>query len=192
MSLPNPAMDFDALDVLTAVELDQLAANDQALAAGTGLNDGSITPAKIVAGTGSSWAWTNWTPTVTLNGGGSNGNATITGKSIQIGKTVSFTVKYVIGTTTSFSGLTGIFVSLPTTAGVTFGDTASGNWISGVAIIAGVNYLLGCLVNSTTQINIVAQSAASAYTTATSITGVIPGTWGTGSSFFISGTYEAA
>lgn len=35
MALPNPGMDFDPLDVLTAAELDQMVANIEALAAGT-------------------------------------------------------------------------------------------------------------------------------------------------------------
>ena len=47
MALPNPSMDFTPFDTLPASELDKLVANDQALAAGTGLDDGAVTTAKI-------------------------------------------------------------------------------------------------------------------------------------------------
>lgn len=47
MSLPNPAMDFTAFDVLTADQLDDLVENDQALAAGTGLNTNAVPGAAL-------------------------------------------------------------------------------------------------------------------------------------------------
>lgn len=47
MSLPYPSMTFVPFDILTAAEMNQLVANDQALAAGTGLDSGAITGDKI-------------------------------------------------------------------------------------------------------------------------------------------------
>lgn len=49
MALPYPTMDFVPFDILTAEELDHMVANDQALAAGTGLNDLAIATAKLAA-----------------------------------------------------------------------------------------------------------------------------------------------
>ena len=163
-----------------------------AMTSNSAIGDGIIFPKSLQSGTGSTWSLSSWTPTITLNGGGSNGNATITGKYIQMGKFVFFTLKYVIGSTTSFAGLTNFYSSLPVTASSTFADTATGNWCSGIAIVSGAAYSLGALTNSSTQINIVAQNATGSYITATSITATIPAGWSNGDNLFISGRYEAA
>ena len=47
MSLPNPSMSFSPFAILTAAEMNDLVENDQALAAGTGLNDGAVTGTKL-------------------------------------------------------------------------------------------------------------------------------------------------
>lgn len=47
MALPFPSMNFVPLDVLTAEEQNQLVANIEALANGSGLDDGSVTAAKL-------------------------------------------------------------------------------------------------------------------------------------------------
>lgn len=58
MSLPNSNMDFTSFDILTAAELDNLVENIEALAAGTGLNDDSVTGSKIdFADTGAGAIW---------------------------------------------------------------------------------------------------------------------------------------
>ena len=46
MPLPNPTMSFQPFDPLPASDLNKMVANDQSLAAGTGLADGAVTPAK--------------------------------------------------------------------------------------------------------------------------------------------------
>lgn len=50
MSLPNPSMSFTPLDPLPASDLNDMVENIEALAAGTGLNDGVITEAKMANG----------------------------------------------------------------------------------------------------------------------------------------------
>lgn len=47
MALPFPSMAFIPFAILTAAELNQFVSNDQALAAGTGLNNGAVTAQKI-------------------------------------------------------------------------------------------------------------------------------------------------
>lgn len=49
MSLPNPGMSFTPFDPLPASDMNDIVENIEALAAGTGLNDGSIVNAKIAA-----------------------------------------------------------------------------------------------------------------------------------------------
>ena len=48
MALPNPGMSFVPFDPLPAASINQIVANIEALAAGTGLNDGVVTTAKIL------------------------------------------------------------------------------------------------------------------------------------------------
>lgn len=50
MSLPYPSMNFTAFDILTAAEMNQMVANDQALADGTGFNSGAIGTSALSAG----------------------------------------------------------------------------------------------------------------------------------------------
>lgn len=151
--------------------------------------DAAVTPAKLLAGTGSSWAWQSYTPTVTLIGGTTNGNATIVGAYTQIGKTVFFRAVYTLGSTTNFAGLSGVTVSLPVTsaqsiafpvANVLFVD-------NGVATYLGTGYL-----TSTTAIQIQGYATTGSFASGSNMTGAAPLGWGTGDLFYVTGTYEAA
>lgn len=143
-------------------------------------------------GTDASWAWTAYTPAVTLTGGTTNGNAVITGASTRIGKTVHFWVSYALGSTTNFGGLTDITCTLPVTmsAGFVAGATQMG---VGSAAISGTAYQMTALVNNTTTFRlgyIVASFAAAAHSQVSPTT---PGAWvANASSWNITGTYEAA
>lgn len=50
MSLPNPGMSFTPFDILPASDLNDIVENIEALALGTGLNDGVITTSKLSSG----------------------------------------------------------------------------------------------------------------------------------------------
>jgi len=50
MSLPNPGMNFTAFDVLPAADLNDMVANIEALADGSGLDDGAVTADKLGLG----------------------------------------------------------------------------------------------------------------------------------------------
>lgn len=49
-NLPNPGMAFTPFDILTAAELNDISENVDALATGSGIGDGAITPTKINLG----------------------------------------------------------------------------------------------------------------------------------------------
>ena len=156
------------------------------------LAQNAITPNTLDSVLGTSWAWQSFTPTFTLVGGGSNGNAVITGAYTQIGKTVHFWMKYVIGSSTTFSGMTQMKATLPVTA------TAA--WVAGN--FAGVfggggngavgNAPLTNFSTSTTDFRIVALNTASTYAGFFDISSTVPGTWNIGDSLWINGVYEAA
>lgn len=59
MSLPNPSMTFTPFDPLPASDLNDLVENDQALAAGTGLDNLSIATGKIANSAVTPDKWTN-------------------------------------------------------------------------------------------------------------------------------------
>lgn len=87
MSLPYPSQVYTPFDPLSATELNEGVANDQALAAGTGLDDGAVSHKKLAAlnyrANGTSSTQTNVLRQVgwgfhTTPGGTSNGDVTIT------------------------------------------------------------------------------------------------------------------
>jgi len=87
------------------------------------ITDGAVTPAKLLAGTGSSWAWQSWTPTWTgASGNPAIGNGTIIGRYLQTGKTVQFRLDILAGSTTTFG--TGAWTfTLPVTAAANYTAT---------------------------------------------------------------------
>lgn len=77
----------------------------------TSIADGAIQPKALVTGTGSGWAWTSYTPTLTNI---TLGNGTVSTRYIQIGKTIFWRGEYVPGTTSSVTGT--ISMTIPVTA----------------------------------------------------------------------------
>jgi hypothetical protein len=62
------------------------------------ITDAAVTPAKLIAGTGSGWTWQSWTPTWANF---TPGNATTDYKYIQVGKTVFFRVQVTLGSSST-------------------------------------------------------------------------------------------
>lgn len=88
-------MAFSPFDILTAEEMNDLVENIEALAAGTGLNDGVVTPSKRAGGFA-----VGVIPNATL---GTTGNKPITGVGFMP-KMVRFTVLPVTNSTASTTG----------------------------------------------------------------------------------------
>lgn len=86
MSLPFPGIDFIALDVLTAAEMDQLVANIEALAAGTGFAPGAVPVLRDIKVYESNTTWSKPTDmqnngfvvSIVVGGGGAGGWAVAT------------------------------------------------------------------------------------------------------------------
>ena len=128
-------------------------------------------------------AWQSWAPT--LSGGWANGNGTWNARYVQIGKTVHFSAIFTLGTTTTKGTTLG--VSLPVTAQ---SNTATKFLLS---MIAGGSYYDGTAQKtSTTGMTLYSSNAGSSTLFRSLITATSPGTWVTGDSFIINGTYEAA
>lgn len=156
--------------------------------AGNIVPDGTVVPNKLMATTGSSWAWQSWTPTWTnLTLGSSSQRAVYT----QIGKTVQGII--LIKTASGFvMGTTPIF-TLPVARNKTVDP--------GYQIIGHASYYDGTNVGTgllQTQVGqdkayVLATITSGAYATTVGLAPTTPFTWGTSSDeiniFF---TYEAA
>lgn len=113
------------------------------------VTDSAITPAKLFAGTGASWAWQTWTPTWA---GITTGNGvTTTAKYIQIGKTVFFRIVFTCGSTSALASGVDTTFSLPVTSASGYNASASilGNfWFNHI----GTNYYRGDVCFSSTTV----------------------------------------
>lgn len=146
------------------------------------ITDGTITPAELESGTGSSWAWQSWTPTFTNF---TKSSATITAKYIQIGKTVHFKLGIVLSGSTMGSNPT---FTLP---------------ITSVAITSALHPLGVCVLDDTGAGTYNGQVTWASTTTGifrswdannngAAITVTAPFTWADGDGIFCQGSYEAA
>lgn len=147
------------------------------------LADASVTPAKLLAGTGADWAWQDWTPNLTNISGGTLNYA----KYIQIGKTVHFRLAYTLGG----AGVAGsVGFDLPETSVTYLGSAVIGHArfqdTGTTAYYGRVQY------TSTTTATVAAELASGTYTAATAISSTIPHTWASTDILSVTGTYEAA
>lgn len=138
--------------------------------------DTTVTAATATALTG---AWTTYTPTW---GNMTIGNATVTARYRQIGKTVEFMINMQVGTTTSFTA-SGVFVSAPAAA------LASARYIVPVRYLqSGVREWVGTANITSSGIFPIQPGSGNGG----GVNSSNPFTFATGDQIDISGTYEAA
>lgn len=171
----------------SAAKWNILGTNDASFNDGTGLGDGAVTPAKLLAGTGTDWAWKSWTPTLTSM---TLGNGTVVAKYAQVGKTVHYTFKFTLGSTSAMSSnpefSVPVTINSSYTDFLTIGDTAVfDNSTSTV-------YISAATPSTTSKIRMFATGAASTHAVLAGISSTIPITWATSDILWSAGTYEAA
>lgn len=174
----------DAVSEQTAangVTIDGLNIKDSALN-----TNASVIPNNLVASTGTSWVWQSWTPTWT---GLTVGNATVSAKYVQVGKTVNFRLTVTFGTTTSIASGNTRF---------SFPVTASSDYMQYAIIGTGTAndssttyYFLYPAWFSTTECVLENMNGATAPVLNNTDTDE-PFTWATGDQIAVTGTYEAA
>ncbi len=182
-TISNPTLTVDSISEFSAaagVTIDGMLIKDGTVGPGT------ITPAGLLAGTGSSWAWQSWVPTLTNLSGGTLTYANY----LQIGKVVVFRFRYVL----AGAGVSGTpRMTLPVTASSTYdvagADSDSLPIVGELDDITGSRYFPSALFASTSSIDI-------HYFTATPAIGIIsstsPFTWASGDVIQFHGLYEAA
>lgn len=140
----------------------------------------------VQAASAATWAaftptWTNLTV----------GNATQTARYVQNGKTISFWVKLVLGSTSSVS--TEPSMNFPVAAQSTeAGQCANLNYIYEDSGLSRYQGIVDPVTNSSSTFRLCVLNASATYGTSTQITSSVPFTWGTGDTIYIAGTYEAA
>lgn len=153
------------------------------------ITDGAVTPAKLLAGTGSGWTWQTWTPTWTNL---TVGNGTVVALYCQTGKIVDFYLRFTMGSSSSISGLIG--VSLPISMNSNY-PASDGSILSNISMIdAGTAQYYGSAVlqNTRTRLDLYTLNAASTFLTRTATSSTSPFTWGLADYFELHGTYQAA
>lgn len=150
------------------------------------ITDAAVTPAKLIAGTGSSWAWQSWTPTwtnLTVT------SSTVTARYIQIGKTVFFRICVVLGGGNVPSG--NVSFTLPVTSASYAGTSTLPHL--GTATYYITNGYPGSVVwTNTTTASFRVENVGSTYPTDATISATIPNTFVNGSEIIGQGFYEAA
>lgn len=145
---------------------------------------GSVVPEDLVTGTGTTWVWSDWTPTyanITV------GNGTVSARYKQIGKTVHFSYTLVLGSTSAI-GSSPTF-TLPVTA------YSAGKYnFTAYALDSGTTRvpLFADTFGSTTVVGLFAVNTAGTYGSQATITSTVPFTWTTSDELHIDGAYEAA
>ncbi len=157
------------------------------------ITDGTLTPAELTSGTGSSWAWQSWTPT--LSGLFDDTKWTKVCTYIQTGKTVHFKLQLTASTTTPMSGSSNAIFTLPITSiayttntdsALTIGTGGCTDDSANIAIFTTADWL------STTTSRLMIHGAGGTYVGVDPITATAPFVWTTSDEITIIGKYEAA
>jgi hypothetical protein len=163
MALPNLGQVFTPFDPLPASDLNDIVENVEALAAGTGLNDASVTPVKLQSGTGTDWAWDTFTPTLSGQFADAKWNKNFKYK--QTGKTVNARFSFIANANTPISGSGVSSFTLPVSS-ISYPGTSTlspvGRWY-GYDKSADIAFMGDVLWTSTTTVTLFVLNAAGTY-----------------------------
>jgi hypothetical protein len=181
-TIANPTLTVDSISEYTAangVNIDGLLIKDGLLPAG------NIQPLNLVTGTGSSWVWQTWSPTLTNLSGGT----LVYAKYVQIGKTVHCRFLY----TLAGAGVAGaVMATLPVSANSQY---ATANFFEGSVMLRDTGTIIypGLVAwTSATTVEFQALIANAAYLQAGGISSTVPHTWANTDQIQASFSYEAA
>lgn len=134
----------------SAAKWNILGTNDASFNDGTGIGASAITPEKLLTGTGTTWPWLSYSPTLTNV---TVGNGTKEAYYKQIGKTIVAKGKFTLGSTSSIGGT--VAIAHPVTITAT-GYPSEGHIGIGTITDAGVKIFPARLYySSTTTFNMV-------------------------------------
>lgn len=191
LTLPSDGNTIDASDVNNP--LNAIAAVVNGGIDSTNVTPGGLTPASLQSGTGSTWAWQSWTPT--LSGRFDDTKWTKTCAYVQIGKTVHFRMKLVANAGTPMSGgATDALFTLPVAHASGYAGSDQTAWIGGGGVYDNgtatfqADVYLSSASNSIGRIRVHTGDPQQN----TAITSTVPMTWASTDEITCSGAYEAA
>lgn len=157
-----------------SVDTDQLA-NDSIIT--RHISNSAITPEKLLFGTGESWVWKTWTPSLTNLSGGHFSNA----EYIQIGKNIFFRLIYILGG----AGVSGaVSFTLPSFAKIQTGYVANAEFYhSGT-------YFGRCEFSGNTS-SLYSLKVFGNYIIGEDLSATTPFIWGNNDVIYVSGFYES-
>ncbi len=183
-NISNPALSTDAINEFTpgsGVNVDGLIIKDALLPVG------NIQPLNLMSGTGSSWVWQSWVPTIT---GITIGNGvTNEAKYVQIGKNVFVKFLFTFGSTTTLAS--DPVISLPVTAASVpgnFNTLGEGTFYDSSATSGVV--AMPCYATPT-SIALKCLFAGGSYGTYSGVNATVPFTWATSDEISCHFIYEA-
>lgn len=183
----NGNLDNSNIDAAAAIAGSKLASGGVGT---TQLADSAVTPAKILAGAGTDWAWDSWTPT--LSGRFTDGDWTKTCSYIQVGKTVIAKISLIASDATPMGGGSGEAVfTLPVTS---VAVENAGHQIGTVRLRDANGSIYSAIVyhTSTTTASIKNIAVSGANTIEASLSSTAPFTWTTSDGVLGTLIYEAA
>lgn len=153
------------------------------------ITDAAVTPAKLIAGTGSSWAWQTWSPTLTNLTVGAGG--TLVSKYIQTGKTVFVEFTFTLGAGSAVGG--DVSFTLPVTASSVYSGVTHTPLGLCYLVDEGSTIYVGSIdIQSTTAVHLAVGTASGTYLTSGAISSTVPFTWGSTDKITTVFHYEAA
>lgn len=190
MSLPFGGWSVVFGEIPTAAKWSELGANDDALAAGTGLNAGVITPDKLMSGAATSWTWQTWVPTWTNLTEGTS--PTTSYRYTQVGKTVMFSMQLEFGTSPSVTA--NPLFTLPVTPKANAFSSYQPMGLASMSVVIAGTFYFGAVYMSSGAGNqgVLIALHDSDPVSYGGITSTSPFTWVSGSLITINGYYEAA
>lgn len=192
-TISNPTLSVDTISEFTGangVTIDGVKLKDGALVTTNSvitanITDAAVTPAKLIAGTGSSWVWQSWVPVYTNV---TAGDGVTMAKYIQMGKTIFYRLRFTLGSTSAVSG------AITFSAPVALNADYAGNDTIGTAEFLDTGtagYLAMAIVTGGGAIELRPLAAGGTYTTyTTGASSTVPFTWANGDSFQVTGFYE--
>lgn len=147
--------------------------------------DGAVTPAKLIAGSGTGWTWQTFTPSFTNL---TLGNGTMQGRYTQIGKMIWLYITVIFGSTTTIG--TNPSFTPPVAASSFYSSTPFNTQIGYGDIFANTGSSAAAPYFSTSNTAITLGYYNSGLLTG--VTATTPGTWTTNGQFTITCFYEAA
>lgn len=134
----------------------------------------------------SSWAWQDWIPSYT-NFNAGNGTLSYA-KYLQIGKTVFFRIRFILGSTSAVTG--GLIFSLPVTASANHNSESIGQ--ATISDIGTRDFACSVVISGTTGGGIIIHPIVATYLDRDGTDATKPMIWAAGDIWSAQGMYEAA